>query len=1428
MKMRNFMKKSSLALLLAVLVLLTCILVGTAITASADDTATEPEHEATLYAEDGITVIKTGTFYEVMNYQQGASGNTTNYKVKLHKDVVLTAAWVVKNVAEIDGAGHTIYIADAINVEDTTYFFSITHKGTTVFKNINFVGQSKAWWEGGKKVEDMKAFGVADKTKGAGGAIYVGSADRHFEMQNCTMTAFRTNGQASCIFYNYAGATATYDGNCGVYLKDTVIVGNYAVGATWGGSSSAIKLPVYANVYGNKLHVSGNTIVKDNYDKFGDASNIYVYNSNSGANGPIESSVLFVEDDFTGTVGVMLLGGMASSSKLRGCVFFEGESYDTANRQGVVFANNGYATTGGDWISPQSTNSYRNFVNDDSTTPCGCFASANIATNWSTLTDTTKLTVMDSTGEKEIFSGDFLIQNGAILSAWATWTDSTYGTVSKTHANGVDYIATLSSGIVPVFASKDNGATWEFHEKLTNTVLTKDYTNVEVLGDYVIDRILTFAEGSAVVVDFNNFTVTRANGQYYFYCVGTSADSLSFTVKNAKFVGDANDSTAYNLFLLLNTHANPNGMSAASPAVTFDNCTFTNFVTNGSGNDTDTKGRAAVIGAGGRSKVILKDVTMTGCAGTKGAVYVYGSAGSATGVKNDPEMPAIYLEGNTQIYNDTTKSETRNMVHIWQNYAALGVSGTFTGTVEVSPRTTGDNKPTYGQSNSESNACDDAKARCYVAEGAEVKGRIFATGTNYFAYNNNGTLCWMSPGGTLDTTNVVPLSYDEETNTLSGAAWYYNDGKKDVATTVAVPGQYVYFIKEVDADAVINNGSTLVYGDLKTVLEGAAADQTVEILRDVTGVQNITISNAITVDGNGKTLTWAIVDADNLTEAENFMIKAAADGIVYKDIVFHGGAAEKGVWERSLAPYDSVMLPHEAAISFEGCTIRGARIEYTQSNAEIGAIFGSGYKALTLIDTTIIDNIIKFSEAHGGTDAVDSYPHLITQRSNTAITKISGKMVFNENYRIVADGKVYQDNLFGSTKRLLVGELTAGSEVHTVAAQPFTPELNAEGKPYNNSGYLYTDNLTAIEATTEDDVVTITGSSYYQSYLHYTGTQIDQLAANQISMSDMYAQGEITTDKFQLYYKSTVKADYYGTDVVIKINGNEVSRKNLSEHKAPAASVFTFDDVAVGMAELTDAIEIELQDKETKAVLASKSTMAKEYADGLIAATEGVTTAQKKAVASLLQYGAMVQTYFGYHTDELAMTADDLTAWKEANIITDVATNSIDISGEKVYATASGTQPEGITVGGAGLTMENEMSLRLYFSLGEGKALTDYSFTIDGVPVTPEESGSRYYIEASNIGTADLAKYVAFAITYGETTYTVNASPMTYVLAVTKNDAQPDNLKNVCEALYYYYKAVAECFPSVIDATGFVIVGTQLVKSIDTETGYSVPHGVSE
>lgn len=1442
--MRTFMKKSSPALLLAVLVLLTGILVGTAVTASAEEVA-EPEHEASVY-HPVTGLLKSGRLDDLLA-EYSWLGATYNYRIVLHKDAELAKAGLyIKGFSEVEGNGHTIYIDDSINVSSTTHFLMVTHEGNTVFKNINFVGQDMDW-DG--SVETMKAFGSVDNYFGA---IQINAGNRHVEFQNCTMTGFKTLGRASCIWFtgnttakNQNGDivydASVYNNNYGLYLKDTEIVGNYAGGVKSNGSNSdgyAVWVQYSGTgYYGNKVHVSGNTLVKDNYHNITGLarSNIYVFKT--GAATGIESSVLMVEEDFTGCVGMNVDQSINHdvAAGRRGCIFYVGDSFDADGkyiRQGVVFANTGDA--GSCYVSPQGVSlghlpSY--LVADDETSPYGSFVGAAHGGNFSKLTDTVTLTVMDKTGTKVLFDYEVEVQNGAFIASalptWATWYDAKYGTPSKTHANGTDYIGKVNyeTGFL---ASTNKGVTWVYQTVMTNhtssagvSTINSNLTHLEAVGDYVMEFHHGTALNSTLIIDFNGYTLTRADKSYYLMWEGNSAGTYwqNITIRNIVVDGTITDAEG-------NTSIPTDGVTfirgRKHATMTFENCEFKNIITTGTAKETYSSYGAAIM-VNADSPITLKNVTMTNCKGHAGAFY----AGAVS----------VYLAGNTRIGELENGAVVANTAA--GTYAvdtAIAVIETFTGEVYLSIEGYGTtNQPVYYR-DSKVTPTDELKARAFVAEGAEILGRIAPSGapTTYFAYNNQGTLSWTTPGNALADTVV----YDAETNTLSRSAWFYNDGTADVQTSVVIADVFNYFVKDIDMSAVeAVNATTLAYGDLKTVIAAAAAGQTVEVLRDVKGVKNIDIPGSVTIDGNGHTLTMYNTEKPAEEDAIYFF-KPLNHWITIKDVVLHGGAAEVGVWdEKVAAPNNSQVFPAYKILTLDNVKITGMRWTYTDTS-DRGMIFGAGQWCtnLYLNDVEITDNI--FNTPNGTSSATYG---LVIRMASSVATFMSGKCVVKDNFRIVPgteEGTVnYYPANFKNTNqaRLVIGELAEGSRIHVSNGINHAALINAEtGLPYNYSGMIFRDRDSFAMAA---DKILTSGYYYSYNYLVWDGvstTTVDGKTVAMISVNttatldtaNVQGGGGIDSDRLAMIYYIPITADRYATDVVVAKDGEEIWRKNLSELTlktdfADGKARFVIDGADIGMAELTDTYEIYLRAAGTDKVLngtpATYEAVAKTYLMGLLAGE--YDNEMKAAVASLLRYGAKVQTFFKHNLDNLAMTADDEAAWIAAGYLEEIGDGLK--GGESVQAFGAGSVA-GVELYGATLTMENQMSLRLYFTADSIEGLT---FKVGGEAVEVMEGNGMYYIEASHIGTANLAAPVEFEIASVAETLTYTASPMSYVFAVfaTENSQITQELKDACEALYYYFVAAGAYFNFNTDI-GFT---SALVVSLDPVNAYSIPYGIT-
>ncbi len=1397
--MRNLTKKSSFCLLLATLMLLVALLVGTAVSASAE----EVDYEATLYNENG-TVRSTGTLTELLSSSaqmfDGLKG-----KIVLHKDAELTSAVTVRlgRIVEIDGQGHTVYIAEALNTSATTKFITVSSDSkvtdTVIFRNIKFNGQ-KMGWDGTNPLY----FAASGSTSGA---ITVTGANVHFEMIDCRMENFYTNGMTICL--STALHSATYYPNGGIYLKNTVITNNHSARTGDGYSAAAIRLAQYGapaeGAYGSKIHVFGNTQVVGNYN--GDnqnRANIAVQQSKTDAEGYFNgSTVVIVEEDFTGEIHLSKAnhGNLAGSTNRRALVFFRGNSYDADGdyiRRGIVY---GY-----DWTAYAEPikGELVNFCDDDET----------IRGSWITTPKTptapksTSSLIVIANG-KELFTYSVKLAHGGALPAWATWSNGK-NTVTTHTFETKTYTGTVAES-TEALLSYDGGKNWIIGtvkqgwtaRNPANTAALQ-YTNVEVCRDYVLAETISAGYNCSATFDFNGFTVTRLAETYQFHAQGTNNNHyMSMTIKNANFEGKIGETIPADGKPMFN-------LVYAERTVSFENCTFSNFKS--------TTNSASVINIAYRGFARLKDVVMTNCEGKNGTISISGACADAT-VEN-PNMGGVYVEGNTQIAN--TADTTNQIVYAYNLASFVGVSGTFTGNVQVSTNGISDNMPTFCKASSTAYAGTDIEERLRVPEGAKILGKIFVS--NYIAYNNNGYLCWIRPGIELDTTHVVAPTYNAENNTLSGGkGWYYNtgaEGAADVYTTKAVTGVYNYFLKDgIETDAVIN-ASTLIYGDLATVLASASAGQTVEILRDVKGLANLSIPNSCTVDGNGKTLTVYVGEESPTLDGGGkwYLIKTLASGVTLKDLNISGGAAQKGIWAGALSPQNLALINFTGSqtLTMENCKVSGLRLQTDDTFGTTGLIIVHNSAGnLNLKDCEFTDNMVMIPQASTASKVYNSAKIWFRVYSNGNMN-LEGKIVIKDNWSITSDGvTAIPDNLTDVVAaRLHVGQLAEGSHIEMRYSAEYTPITDDQGKLYDNTGYFYyytPANMRTVASYPNG----LTGSaSKTGGVLCYNGATVLLIAKSGTAITDPARQASVDSDKVDFRYLLTVNADYFGTDVVVKINGDEAARTPLYDF-TPSAKVIAVP-VAVGMAELADEIVIELQDA-SGAVLASTSAdTVKAYALSILEG-EYVAT-MKTAIASLLQYGAMVQTHFGHNTDNLAMTAEDLESWTALGItLKAIDSNTLNTAGATVGATASGTLPASVTIQGATLTMENEMSLRLYV-----KATGDVTFTVNGNAASLKtDTAGRTYIEASHIGTASLATAATFTVSDGTSTYTYKASPMSYVYTVhtATHSSITANLKNACEALYYYYEAIAAHFELAND-TGFA-GGSVLETASDTPNNYS-------
>ena len=239
--------------------------------------------------------------------------------------------------------------------------------------------------------------------------------------------------------------------------------------------------------------------------------------------------------------------------------------------------------------------------------------------------------------------------------------------------------------------------------------------------------------------------------------------------------------------------------------------------------------------------------------------------------------------------------------------------------------------------------------------------------------------------------------------------------------------------------------------------------------------------------------------------------------------------------------------------------------------------------------------------------------------------------------------------------------------------------------------------------------------------------------------------------------------------VAIPVSEAKISVKNgVTRHR------FTIELAA---AEMADTVVAQMYNAE--GVLGrSLAYSVQKYADTIIAATSDEATAN--LMKTMLNYGAAAQVHFNHNVENLAnanLAAEDA-----------VLPESVDVS---AYATKLTGAAEGMTLKSISLLLQSETTLRVYFTLDEGKTLADYTFAVDGKAVTPVADGDRYFVEVAGIAAAELDENHVFNLGG----FQLTCSALTYVHNIQNNaELFSEAVVNMVIALYEYNQAANAYF----------------------------------
>ena len=224
----------------------------------------------------------------------------------------------------------------------------------------------------------------------------------------------------------------------------------------------------------------------------------------------------------------------------------------------------------------------------------------------------------------------------------------------------------------------------------------------------------------------------------------------------------------------------------------------------------------------------------------------------------------------------------------------------------------------------------------------------------------------------------------------------------------------------------------------------------------------------------------------------------------------------------------------------------------------------------------------------------------------------------------------------------------------------------------------------------------------------------------------------------------------------------------------------------VNAAQMSDNIETRIMiDNNTEQ---EYSYSVKEYASELLSKSNEYPAETIKLVKALLNYGTAAQNFFKYNTDKPANAGLSDT---------DKAVAAADFEEYKavIKTDSANSQSNGLTYYGSSLICKSEMTVRHYFIVNEGCDINNYKFSYvnaDGneVSLTPKKASDGVYcVDINGIMARNLNSNYACKVTGKNKTciFELDYGPFSYSQKVINSGNSSDELKNLMNALYWYW-----------------------------------------
>ena len=224
--------------------------------------------------------------------------------------------------------------------------------------------------------------------------------------------------------------------------------------------------------------------------------------------------------------------------------------------------------------------------------------------------------------------------------------------------------------------------------------------------------------------------------------------------------------------------------------------------------------------------------------------------------------------------------------------------------------------------------------------------------------------------------------------------------------------------------------------------------------------------------------------------------------------------------------------------------------------------------------------------------------------------------------------------------------------------------------------------------------------------------------------------------------------------------GKDTKTVPVSQARYVEGNLYAFPCTIVP-AQMTDTIEASLSDSGNTY---QTSTSVRAYAEKLFNSKQWDKLAANELMVATLNYGAAVQEYFGYNTENLANAGYE----KVADVVIPEADSSSRASGSV----------SGISYYGASLVFKTRIAVRFYFTVSGN--IADYSFSVGEAPVY---KNGMYYVEVPDINPQDYANDITLTV---NDQLTVTYSPMQYISRMHEK-TESEELKVLVTELYQYH-----------------------------------------